>query len=226
MKLIIFILIVCLVNSVSANTELTADELDQWFESDSFEAPVLSPQVNDGNLVFLHEPIEKPALQLINRFIIDRSSLDSGWLKVSQCYENLDAMSESEIIYKNRHMRELKIDFHENIETAYVSGLSVQLKNVTRPAKICVSAEVKNLHKTGHNNYVLVNGPYHRRFLDGYFPFKLTMDILLPGNLTFKSSKPVRQRGFDVELSDSRVIINTLFEGVLNTEITFEKSDD
>ncbi len=223
MKIVIIALFSFFSASLLANQDLTAEQLEAWFESDDLELPTPKIDVNDGELVFLNSPPSKPALHSTNQFIIDEKSLESGWLTVNQCFKNLDAMGESEIVYKNDYLRNLTIKSHENIEQAYVSGPSVQLKNVTRPAKVCVSAEVKNLQTVDDDKYVLMNGPYHRRFMDGYFPFELTMDIRLPENLSFVESHPVQQEGFNIELRDQQVVINTLFEGMLYTELTFQK---
>ena len=208
-----------------ANQELTEEQLQAWFDSDEMELPTATIDVNEGELVFLVERPEKPALHSTNKFVINENSLESGWLNVFQCFKNLDGMAESEIVYRNNELRSLKIDLTENIEKAFVSGSSVQLKNVTRPARLCVSAEVKNLHTDSEGRFVLKNGPYHRRFLDGYYPFELTMDIRLPQGLKLVQSKPHQQNGFEVNVQDQRVLVNTLFEGRLFTELTFVKVD-
>ncbi|MGD8911541.1 MAG: hypothetical protein PVJ68_02195 [Candidatus Thiodiazotropha sp.] len=50
-------------------------------------------------------------------------------------------------------------------------------------AAICLQAETQSLHPTGQGGYQLRNGPYMRRFLDGYYPMLLTLQVDYPAEL-------------------------------------------
>ena len=69
----------------------------------------------------------------------------------------------------------------------------------------------------------LINGPYHRRFLDGFYPYHVSLNIHYPYSLLlFQDSTPEQQNGFSVIQETNKIIIDTYFEGILNTEIRFK----
>ena len=71
-------------------------------------------------------------------------------------------------------------------------------------------------------NFVLKNGPFHRKFLDGYYPMQVTLKIRFPDELIeFSSILPEAQPGFTIQHDKGRLHINAWFEGILNTEIRF-----
>ena len=76
--------------------------------------------------------------------------------------------------------------------------------------------------KKQDGSYVLTNGPFHRKFLDGYFPYHVTLIINYPDNkLKYNASKPIEQNGFNVTQQSDRLLIDTIFSGTLTTEILF-----
>ena len=69
------------------------------------------------------------------------------------------------------------------------------------------------------------NGPFHRRFLDGYYPMKVTMDVELPeGQLSFGAITPQEQEGFSVDHNSKSMQVEALFVGELNIEVYFDGS--
>jgi hypothetical protein len=42
-------------------------------------------------------------------------------------------------------------------------------------ARLCLSAQTRALRNTGNGYFNLVNGPYMRKFLDGYYPMRVTL---------------------------------------------------
>jgi hypothetical protein len=110
-----------------------------------------------------------------------------------------------------------------NIEKAWTQGQSVQLLNTQKGATLCVSAQVRILYKNTDNTYTLKNGPFQRRFLDGYYPMHVSLTATYPTEtLTFISSRPEDQPGFTVTSNSGKVMIDTWFEGKLFTEINFK----
>ena len=96
---------------------------------------------------------------------------------------------------------------------------------VEKQAQLCITADVKILYKNKNGSFKLLNGPYHRRFLDGYFPFHLTLKVIYPNtHLKYIKSKPQSQPGFKIRHSKNTLIIDTYFTGKLNTEIEFKHS--
>lgn len=221
-----FILLLLFVSGLSfsanANRDFTAEELERWFNSDDLHPVKTGREVNEGNLVFLNQPPVKPALHATNTFIIDEESIDKGWVTLSQCYEHLDPVRLTVVNYGFRILRGLQITSARNIEKASLEGKMVRLENVGQDAQLCVSAQVRNFYQNEDKSFSLVSGPYHRKFLDGYFPFRLTMRVKFDKALRFLHSVPQVQPGFNIELEQNNLNIDTMFEGRLKTELRFK----
>ena len=72
--------------------------------------------------------------------------------------------------------------------------------------------------------FSLYNGPFMRRFLDGYYPIRVSMEISFAGtDLQPVQFKPAEQRGFAVWRKDGRIGFDAVFEGMLRTEFSFEQ---
>jgi hypothetical protein len=179
--------------------------------------------VNDGDLKFLVQAPEKPAHHHQNRITIDDASLDTGWVHLEQCHAHLDAVPSSQVVYRQDFVRDLSILRAEGIGRAWVEGHSVQLENVGPNALLCIQADTRALSPRTGNSYFLRNGPYLRRFLDGYYPMRVTLAVhIATPRLRFISVTPPPQPGFQVNTPTHGVDIEALFEGRLNTEIRFD----
>jgi hypothetical protein len=216
----IVILLFALLSSLSADEGMTPEQLDKWFNSDDEPS---ATQVSEGALRFIPPPA-KPVLHSINTLTIDENSIDNGWVGLTQCYRHLDAVSVAEVVYRYRHMRGLQITSTRNIGSARVQGQSVQLRDVLRDAELCIRAEVRIFYQNPDQTYSLVNGPFHRKFLDGYYPYHVTLNIHYPGErLVLENTRPATQAGFEVKRAANSLTIDSHFEGELNTEITFRE---
>lgn len=199
---------------------MTPDEQEKWFNEDDDFSP---DQVNQGELKFLHKPPEKPVLQSTNVLTISQDSIENGWVLLEQCYRHLDPVPDAEVVYQYKSIRGLVVTSRRNIETVLVKGQSVQLGNITPDAELCVRAEVRIFYKNANGTFSLVNGPFHRKFLDGYFPYHVTLIINYPSSLlSLVQTNPGVQPGFNVKNTGDVILIDTYFEGMLNTEITFQ----
>ena len=120
---------------------------------------------------------------------------------------------------------DLVIVSSENIGRAWVHENSVQIDQVARNASICITAETRALQIEDDNRFSLTNGPYMRRFLDGYYPMRVSMRVLLqaPG-LRFDGISPAAQTGFKITSTDQEVAYEALFEGELRTTIRFSRT--
>lgn len=177
---------------------------------------------SDSTLTFIPPPTDKPPLHSINDITISPQSLQSGWVGLIQCYEHLDPVPDMEVTYQYKAMRKLTITKSHQIEQARVKGQSVQMSNVGKNAQLCISAEVRIFYKNKDESYRLVNGPFHRQFLDSFFPYHLTLKVNYPSSqLTFVNSKPPSQPGFKVEQTINSLLIDSVFTGKLYTELTF-----
>lgn len=179
-------------------------------------------EVNDGDLRFLLKAPDRLVHHHQNRITLTPDSLDSGWVRLEQCHQHLDPVPSTQVVYSPDRIRALRIVRTENIERAWVDENSVQMENIQHDALICIEAESLALSDDGANGYVLHNGPYMRRFLDGYYPMRVTLTVSLGGSgLRFDSLSPVAQPGFGIHVSQDEVGYDTWFEGRLTTAIRF-----
>jgi hypothetical protein len=178
--------------------------------------------VNEGALEFLAEPPGKRVHHHHNDIRIGPESLVDGWVRLDQCHENLDAVPRAEVIYRPEHIRAVTVASATAIDRAWVEGPSVQLEGVRSGARLCVSAESRVLQREDDGSFTVRNGPFMRRFLDGYYPMRVTLAVHYPcERLQFAGATPVPQPGFSVRDADCRVDVEAWFEGRLNVALRF-----
>lgn len=195
---------------------------DEWLDDD-FESRI--DDVNGGDLVFLTKAPLKPVHHHHSRIILDADSLDDGWVSLIQCHSYLDAVPRSQVLYHQTRTRDLSILTHENIREAWVEGHTVQLADIEHGASICIEARTRTLEFNEDGSFSLRGGPFMRRFLDGYYPMRVSMDIAVPREyLRFVDTRPQRQDGFKVNETAEGIHLDTWFEGRLYTEVRFEAS--
>ncbi|MHB1085838.1 MAG: hypothetical protein ACYCZA_13490 [Thiobacillus sp.] len=180
--------------------------------------------VNEGVLHFLETPPTKRVHHHYNQISIDANSLSSGWVSLKQCHENLDPVSLAQITFREGYVRDLKIESFSHIKQAWVEGPSVQLVDVEPGANLCLSAQTRALRNNGNGYYNLANGPYMRKFLDGYYPMRVTLDIKYPAQmLHLIDVEPNAQPGLTLVEHQGAIQMEAVFEGKLLTLIQFEK---
>lgn len=181
-------------------------------------------QVNEGVLQFLATAPTKPVHHHHNQILIDQNSLRSGWVSLKQCHTNLDPVPRAQITFREGFVRDLRVDISSQIEQAWIEGASVQLVNVEPGARLCLSAQTRALRNTGNGYYNLRNGPYMRKFLDGYYPMRVTLAIdYPPQTLELVDIAPQAQPGLKIDTHRGAIRIDTVFEGELQSLIQFEK---
>ncbi|MFZ5558712.1 MAG: hypothetical protein ACOZDY_18685 [Pseudomonadota bacterium] len=183
-------------------------------------------EVNEGRLVFLDQPPLKPVHHHHNAIQISERSLEDGWTVLTQCHENLDRVPATQIVFNPERIRNLEVVKAGNVGRAWVEGPSVQLRDVGAEAEVCLRAEALALRNHGDGTYTLSNGPFMRRFLDGYYPMRVSASVrLLTPHIRFVAIEPAPQRGFRVwELADG-INYDAWFEGRLFTVIRFATPD-
>lgn len=188
----------------------------------SFES---ADAVNEGQLHFLATPPAKPIHHHQNRIGIESDSLASGWVRLSQCHDHLDAVPSTQITFREGFVRDLKVDLYSNVEDAWIEGSSVQLRQVGPNARVCLSAQVRALRNTGNGYYSLINGPFMRKFLDGYYPMRVTLNVDYPADtLNLIDVTPAAQPGLSVVEAPGAIQIDAVFEGELQTLIQFDRN--
>lgn len=188
----------------------------------SFES---ADAVNEGQLHFLAAPPVKPIHHHQNRIGIESDSLVSGWVRLSQCHDHLDAVPSTQITFREGFVRDLKVDAYSHIGEAWIEGSSVQLRQVGRNARVCLSAQVRALRNTGNGYFSLINGPFMRKFLDGYYPMRVTLHVDYPAKtLNLIDITPAAQPGLSVVEEPGVIRIEAIFEGELQTLIQFDRN--
>jgi len=201
---------------------IVAESEADWFAE--FEQD--TETVNEGGLIFLEKRPKQPVHYLHNRITITPESLTTGWVRLSQCHEQLDSVPAAQIVFNPQRIRHLSVTSKHNIEAAWVDGPSVQLKQVSKQAKVCIDAETRAFNIEDDGKYRLRNGPFMRRFLDGFYPMRLRLDVSFPNQLLrLVSVSPNPQSGFRLQQEDGKVSIETLFEGKLYTELLFSRQE-
>ncbi len=182
-------------------------------------------RVNEGTLNFIRDAQDRRVLQTRNWLTVTPGSLRNGWVALYQCQSNLDPVAAVEVVYRYHELRDLRVISTRNIERAWVEKNSVQMEQVQEGGEICIEAEVQVLKSDGERGYVLQSGPFHRRFLDGYYPMRLDYRIHWPADqLQLASVHPHVQEGFSVGEQPGELRIDALFEGKLTLVIHFSAS--
>lgn len=216
--LILFISSLFLSPTILAKEFLSPAELEKWFNSDD-ELP--TSKVNDGQLNFIKNNSKKKIFHSEINITINQNSIDNGWTTLSQCYSNLDPVPRTAVTYRKNLIKNLRVLSSKHIKHAKVSGNKVILKDVSKEASLCIGASARNFYQNEDESFSLVNGPYHRKFLDGYYPYHLNLNIHFSPKLEFSYSAPKQQSGFQVKQLANSLLVETLFEGRLKTEFRF-----
>ncbi|MGD2084017.1 MAG: alpha/beta hydrolase [Chromatiales bacterium] len=200
-----------------------ADPTADFWSDDDPEARALA--VNEGELELLAQPPGKPVHHHHNEIFIEPGSLRTGWVRLEQCHEHLDPVPALEIVYHPERIRKLRVLSLESVGQALVVDHSIQLEDVRPGGRICVSAESRALSDLGEGRFELRNGPFMRRFLDGYYPMRVSMAIHHPEDVRLHGHEPGAQPGFDVLSTPGQVTMDAWFEGKLYTRFRFCAED-
>lgn len=194
-------------------------DVEAWFNDDSESR---SLEVNEGELSFIKPVTGKNTLHSAIELTISKQSLATGWVALRQCYFNINPAVATDIVYQYKQVRNFKIKSSKNIAKAHVNGQVLHLYDIAADASICVIADIHVLKKREAYVYVIDNGPYHLKFLDGYYPYHVSLTVNFPlEQIQFSKISPPSQPLFTVKQQSDRLFIDTWFEGVLNIRIEF-----
>jgi len=202
---------------------LTEEEIERWLNSDDSGPPnYQNVNVNEGDLIFLEVKPSKLIHHHSNTLTLYKTSLKDGWVKLKQCHNNLDRVARIQVMFNKNKIRGLKVLKSDEIEKAWVEDNTVQLENVKANALLCIEAWSKALVANKDGSYRLTNGPFMRKFLDGYFPIHVTIEVDFEDtNLKLLSIEPIAQNGFNISRTAKTVNMDAWFEGRLQTNLTF-----
>lgn len=194
---------------------------ESWLDDDS---EWRAQQVNEGQLEFIAPIHDQLILHSDTHLWITNESLQSGWVKMQQCYRHLDAVGRADVVYAYRKMRNLQVTRVEQIAQIRVGPRGVELEDVEKGAVLCVQADVKVLQPLSNKTYAMQHGPYHRKFLDGYYPYHVSLTVHYSVNeMQLKRVEPEAQDGFYITYKTGILSIDSWFEGELR--IGFEFSE-
>ncbi len=203
-------------------TSLAAAEEEEWPDFPEADLQAHIAEVSDGTLSFLAEPPESPVHHHLNRIRILPESLHSGWVLLEQCHRHLDRVPLLEIVYHPQRIRNIRILSTRNIDQSRVIDNGVELRGIHSDASLCLSAESRALQQLAADRYRLRNGPYMRRFLDGYYPLHLSVQIDYPAHLlALQSASPNTPPAPAYALEPGSIRWDAWFRGRLYTEFTF-----
>ena len=208
----------------ACTVSIAADQDARQAEEDWFNAAPdpSAADVNEGKLEFLAQRPAKRVHHLSNVLTINDRTVRDGWAQLKQCHENLDKVPATQIVFRADRIRDLRIISFNGIKTAKVEGASVQLRDVGEGAKICLTLRTKSLYLQPDGTYHISNGPFMRKFLDGYYPMHVSMEVRLNSRkLRFLDITPAKQAGFAVAILPHTVEFDAWFEGRLTTLMRF-----
>lgn len=191
-----------------------------WFFSD-FEERIT--EVNDGQLVFLGE-VPDPRPHYHNDIVtVTASSLDDGWVGLSQCHYQMDEISRVEVVFRGDSVRSLSVESSQGIGRSWVEDGTLQLEDVEKGATLCIRGELQALHKIDTGGVQVRMGPFMRRFLDGFYPIGVTLRVDYPcERLRLREVWPPAQPGLRVRRQACSVELEAWFEGALITLFNFD----
>lgn len=174
-------------------------------------------RVNEGELEFLTTPPGPDGARMEKRLEIDREALETGWAKMTQCHYHLDPAPAVQIVYNGERTRDIRVTRRDGVGKARVEGPSIQMREIEWGASLCVAARVLAVEPfPGGDGYLVENGPFMRRFLDGYYPMQVQLTVRWPENLlVFAGSEPPPQPGLRLEPGEDGVTLTAHFEGRL-----------
>ena len=203
---------------VSALIHASDQQDDLWGDI----APVVSG-VNDETLVFLMEPPGKLVHHHQHWITANRTSLDDGWVTVSQCHHRLDPVALSQITFRKGRVRELEVLSSDRLGSVRVEEDSIQLEDVEKGASLCLKGELRLVTILDNGGYLLRSGPFMRRFLDGYYPLRVSLQLEYRDlELKLVAYTPSDQSGFQTNRMPGQFGFDAWFEGRLDLNLIFK----
>jgi len=194
---------------------------ESWLDDDS-ESQAL--QVNEGQLNFIAPVHDQSILFSDTHLWITSESMQTGWVKMQQCYRHLDIIGRTDVVYAYREMNNLQVTKAEQIAQVRVKPHWVELEDVAKGAELCVQANVRILQRLSDKTYSMQNGPYHRKFFDGYYPYHVSLTVHYSSNeMQLKRVEPEPQDGFYVTEKTGVLSIDSWFEGELRIGLEFSE---
>ena len=189
--------------------------LDDWEER--------ADAVSEGELVWYPGPPpgDIPSASVSARFM--ENSHEHGWMQISQCHRGLSEVSLAQIVFQGRAIRKLQVDSYVNIGKAYVEGDTVQLSDIRAGGEVCLSSEQQALYKLDEHHWAFISGPFQRRFLDGYYPSYVEVEVHWPA-AQWRFIKVQPSPGPVIEQGQGQLKMKAHFAGRLKAGLVFQRA--
>lgn len=124
-------------------------------------------------------------------------------------------------MFRKNLTKNIKVLSSKNIRLTRVEKYKVILEDVSANASLCVSLQAQNFYQNEDKSFGLSIGPYHRKFLDGYYPYHLSLIIKYHPKLEYTGSMPKQQTNFIIVQKANTLNLDAVFEGKLKAEFQF-----
>ena len=129
-------------------------------------------------------------------------------------------MPDLQIVYRQGRIDWIRLRSHRNIGRARVEGLSVQLQDIQRGARLCLTMRKRMTPDEHAGGYRLSHGPFYRQFLDGYYPMQVQYRLQYPaGRAQVRLLNREAITGAAIRESNGTVAMDAHFAGRLNLEL-------
>lgn len=206
---------------ISESLEGLTPEEKAWLLDDS----ALDAFVVSSETFAWSKKASKDNYWLSNHITVTPKTLDDRWLQFSQCHHQLDPVPKIEVAYHPTNIRNLEVVSAEGIESTQLKMHSVELKDVSKGAKVCIQGESKTA-KITQAGFEINRGPYMRRFLDGYYPMIVEETIEVANvQANLKSYQPAQKNVQNLTKtqhdSNDEYKFEYAFEGQLRSQYVF-----
>lgn len=189
-----------------------------WF-NDNWEDRV--DKLSEGELIWYQGMPAKGTSRTVLTISLDEESTRDGWVKVRQCHGGLASVPAAQLVFEGRAVRNLQVENAQNIEQSSIEGETVQLSGVGPGAAICVRSEQQVLHRLDGHHWALISGPFQRRFLDGFYPMLVKLDVEWPVE-KWRYVRVQPATGPAIEARAGHLQMQAHFAGRLKTALIFQ----
>ena len=180
--------------------------------------------IADEDFLAIDRPLDRPPFVHNKALTVSKDSLASGWVRNHQCHRHFSVTPSLEIVFPNGKIRNISIIDSSNVGDVEVRGHTIQLNDVNDQSALCFDSEIQILQRESDGSYLMTAGPFYYRFLDGYFPIDVALEVRYPPSLLdVIRVVPGDRHGVEVTLNDGEVRLLSRFEGTLWVHVLFKR---
>lgn len=178
--------------------------------------------IADEDFQPIDRPLDQTPFHHIKTLIVTADSLAGGWVHNHQCHRYFSVTPSLDIVFPTGKIRNITIADASNVGDVEVRGHTIQLKDVNEKSALCINSENLLLNREPGGVYRVTAGPFYYRFLDGYFPMEVSLQVQYPPSLLeVMRVVPGNRRGVEITRNDGEVRLWSRFEGTLWVQVFF-----